>query len=34
MRREVPAMEIIKKAVASVFGLNKGKIGGLYKWAD
>jgi hypothetical protein len=34
VRREVPVKEIIKKAVASVFGLNKGKMGGIYKWVD
>jgi len=34
MREEVPVMQIIKKAVASVLGLNKGKMGGRYKWVD
>jgi hypothetical protein len=30
----VPVKELAKKAVASLFGLNKGKMGGTYKWVD
>ena len=30
----VPVKELTKKALASIFGLNKGKMGGVYKWVD
>jgi hypothetical protein len=34
LRKGGSVKEIAKKAVASIFGLNKGSMGGRYKWVD